>query len=64
MEKQVCGDLEEALNPGITLGIGDLGNKNKPLIKQTTLRKSSENFCYFSRFSEGIDYSNPDLWVE
>jgi hypothetical protein len=64
MKKQVCGDLEEALNNGITLGIGDLGNKNKPLIKQTTRRKSSENFCYFSRPSEGTDYSNPDLWVQ
>lgn len=63
LTKQVCGDLEEALKKGKTLGIGDLGNKHKPQIKQTTIKKPSENFCYFSPFSKGVDYSDPNLWV-
>jgi hypothetical protein len=63
MKNQLRGDLEEDLKEGVDLGIGDLGNKGKAQIIQTTKRKSIEKFRYFSRPSESVDYSDPDLWV-
>jgi hypothetical protein len=63
IQTQHPGDLQETLETGRDLGIGDFRNRNKARIIQTGDKKSNENFKHIEPTQAIYDYSNDSRWV-